>query len=149
MTQIYEVQTPDKLFRWLHPGQFKWDEQRTTSAAFQDPYMSIDIECLTTLQESYSRVEKIGKNAVVSILAGQAFEKGQKVYHCPTRICESSGESVCVTDAGCPAYQGDGTNKRFRCTNPAHGCVVGKKPRKTVARFFARECAVEIYPPVP
>jgi hypothetical protein len=145
MTQIYQIQPPDKLLRWLHPGQFKWDEMRATSAAFQDPYMSIDVACLTTLQESYDRAQKIGKNAVVSILAKQAFEKNQKVHHCPTKICESSGSSVCLTDADCPAYQRDGSSKHLVCVNPAHGCVVGEK-KKSVARSFARECEVEIYP---
>jgi hypothetical protein len=147
MTEIHTVQPSDKLFRWLHPGQFKWDERRPTSAAFQDPYMSVDIACLTTLEESYNRAQKISKNAVASIMAKQAFEKNQKVHHCPAQICESSGDSVCITDEGCPAYQIDGSSKKLICINPAHGCVVGEKPKKSVARFFARECAVEIYPP--
>lgn len=146
MTQTYQVQQPDKLLRWLHPGQFKWDEMRPTSAAFQDPYMSIDIACLTSLQESYGRAQKIGKNAVASILAKQAFEKSQKVHHCPTEICESSGDNICITDPGCPAYQSDGMSSSRLCVNSAHGCVVGEK-KKSVARSFAKECEVEIYPP--
>jgi hypothetical protein len=146
MNLIHQVQPPDKLLRWLHPGQFKWDEMRPTSAAFQDPYMSVDVACLTTLTESYDRAQKIGKNAVASILARQAFEKNQKVHHCPTKICESSGSGVCVTDEGCPIYQTDGTSKSLVCINVAHGCVVGEK-KKSVARFFAKECEIEICPP--
>ena len=148
MNQKYHhVKPSDRLFRWLHPGQFKWDEKRPTSAAFQDPYMSVDIACLTTLEESYKRAQKIEKNAVASILAQRAFEKNQQVHHCPTQICESSGSSVCITDEGCPAYEQDGVSRELICTNPAHACVVGQKPRKTIARYFARECEVEIYPP--
>lgn len=83
MIKIHQVQKEDKLFRWLHPGQFKWDEKRPTSAAFQDPYMSVDIACLTSLQESYERAKKNNKDAIASIVAQQAFDKNQKVHHCP------------------------------------------------------------------
>jgi hypothetical protein len=146
MTQIHEVQPSDKLFRWLHPGQFDWTEMRPTSAAFKDPYMSVDLACLTTLEESYERGTLMNKNAVASLMADQAFEKAQTVQHCPTQICEASGDSVCITDAGCRAYQADGLSRELRCTNPAHGCVIGDKP-KPVARFFAKNAKVEIYPP--
>jgi hypothetical protein len=50
----------------LHPGQFDWNENRATSAAFKDPQMSVDILSMTTVDESYQRAEKQGKNAVVS-----------------------------------------------------------------------------------
>jgi len=145
MTAIHHVQPSDKLFRWLHPSQFKWDEKRPTSAAFQDPYMSVDIACLTTLEESYNRAKKIDKNAVASITAEQAFEKDQKVHHCPSQEV-SPGVNFCVTDKGCSAYQSDGLSQNLVCTNYAHGCVVGKKT-KSVAKFLAKECTVEIYPP--
>jgi len=146
MTQTYQVQPPQKLFRWLHPGQFKWDEMRPTSAAFQDLYMSIDVACLTSLQESYDRAQKIGKNAVASIIAKQAFDKNQKIHHCPTKVCGFSGSIVCVTDSRCPAYQSDGyVSKSLVCVNHAHGCVVGEK-KKSVSRSFAKECEVEIFP---
>lgn len=146
MTQIHQVQPSDKLFRWLHPGQFDWAEMRPTSAAFQDSYMSVDLACLTTLEESYERGKLIGKNAVASILAEQAFEKGQKVHHCPAQICRALGELVCVTDVECRAYRTDGLLRALECINPAHGCVVGDKPKKSVARFFARNAKVEIHP---
>lgn len=58
MTANYQVQPVDKLFRWLHPGQFKWDEMRPTSAAFRDRYMSVDIAELTSLHTSYERAKK-------------------------------------------------------------------------------------------
>jgi hypothetical protein len=148
MTQIHHVQPSDKLFRWLHPGQFDWTEMRLTSAAFQDPYMSVDLACLTTLEESYKRGKLMKKNALASLMAEQAFEKSQKVQHCPTQICEASGDLVCITDTGCRAYQADGLSRELRCTNPAHGCVIGDKP-KSVARFFAQNAKVEIYPPQP
>ena len=148
MTQIRQVQPSDKLFRWLHPGQFDWTEMRLTSAAFKDPYMSVDLACLTTLEESYERGKLMKKNAVASLMAEQAFEKSQKVQHCPTQICEASSELVCITDTGCLAYQADGQSRELRCTNPAHGCVIGDKP-KPVARFFAKNAKVEIHPPQP
>jgi hypothetical protein len=146
MSQNYQVQSLDKLYRWLHPAQFKWDEKRPTSAAFKDPYMSVDIACLTTLEESYSRAEKIQKNAVASIAAQQAFDKNQQVYSCPKQVCQSTDEAVCVTDNNCAAYQQDGLSRTLVCVNPAHGCVVGKKT-ESIAKFFAKHCEVEIYPP--
>jgi|GEM_PF-1025288 len=148
MTQIHQVQPSEELFRWLHPGQFKWDEERPVSAAFLDDYMSVDIACLTSLEESYKRADQAKKNAVVSIVVQQAFDKNQKVHHCPSQICESSGSTVCVTDKDCEAYQSDGLSKKLRCINDAHGCVVGKKTR-SIAKFFAKECTVKIYPPKP
>jgi hypothetical protein len=146
MTEIHQVQSSDKLFRWLHPGQFDWSEMHPTSAAFKDFYMSVDLACLTTLEKSYERGKSIKKNAVASITAEQAIDKAQRVHHCPTQICETSGEPVCVTDAECSAYKADRLSKELRCTNPAHGCVIGDKS-KSVARFFAKNATVEIYPP--
>jgi hypothetical protein len=145
MTEIHQVQPSDKLFRWLHPSQFNWNEMRPTSAAFKDSYMSVDIACITTLEESYKRGRLINKNAVASITVAQALEKAQRVHHCPT-LCEISGNRVCITDAGCRAYQANGLTKELTCTNPAHGCVVGDKS-KPVAKFFAKNATVEIYPP--
>ena len=85
MDQIYQVKPSDKLLRWLHPGQFNWAENRATSAAFRDDDMSVDILCLTTIEESYSRAEKIGKNAVVSLKAQLALDKGLEICHRPTK----------------------------------------------------------------
>jgi hypothetical protein len=146
MLEIRQVQPSDKLFRWLHPGQFDWDENRPTSAAFRDEYMSVDIAPLTSLEESYERAKKARKNAVASIVAEQAFAEDQNVCHCPSQICEDSGENVCVTDQGCSAYKSDGETRNLVCINPAHGCVLGKKT-KSVSRFFATQCQVELYPP--
>ncbi len=147
MRDHYQVQPDDKLFRWLHPGQFKWDETRPTSAAFQDPYMSVDIATLTTLQKSYERAQKIGKNAVVSFTAKVAFdfEKPQTIYHCPTQICELTNDSVCISDPNCRAYKEDAHLRLLNCTNPAHGCVVGDK--KKFAKALTKVCKVEIFPP--
>jgi len=131
--------------RWLHPGQFDWTEMRPTSAAFKDPYMSVDLACLTTLEESYERGKLMNKNAVASLMTEQAFEKAQTVQHCPTQICEAAGELVCITDTECRAYQADGLSRALRCTNSAHGCVIGNKT-SSVARFFAKNAKVEIYP---
>jgi len=83
MNESYEVQPSDILLRWLHPGQFKWDESRATSAAFKDYEMSVDILCLTSLEESYVRAKKIDKNAVVSFNAQLVFNKGLTVIHSP------------------------------------------------------------------
>ncbi len=83
MAELYQVKPSDKLLRWLHPGQFNWEENRPTSAAFKDPEMSVDILCLTTIEESYIRAKKIGKNAVVSIQAQWIIEKGLEVCHEP------------------------------------------------------------------
>jgi hypothetical protein len=146
MTSNYQVQSSDNLYRWLHPGQFKWDERRPTSAAFRDPYMSVDVAGLTTLAESYERARKAKKDAVASFAAQVAFEKAQEVYHCPTQVCASSEESVCVTDEKCPAYKSDGLSRKLNCTNAAHGCVIGNKPN-SVAKSFSKACKVEIYPP--
>lgn len=115
MAEVYKVKPSDKLLRWLHPGQFDWEENRATSAAFKDDDMSVDILCLTTIEESYNRAKKIGKNAVVSIEAQLAIEKGLEVYHSP------------------------------REDNYAHGSVAGKKT-KSIAKFLAQNCEVEIYP---
>jgi hypothetical protein len=67
MVDRYSIEASDKLYRWLHPGQFNWAEMRPTSAAFKDQYMSVDIERLTSLDKSYERAQKIGKNAVASL----------------------------------------------------------------------------------
>jgi hypothetical protein len=83
MNEIYEVQPSDTLLRWFHPGQFKWDEGRATSAAFKDDEMSVDILCLTTLEESYVRAKKIDKNAVASLRVQLVLEKGLEVIHSP------------------------------------------------------------------
>lgn len=145
MTLNYQVQSSDHLYRWLHPGQFNWDERRPTSAAFRDEYMSVDVACLTTLAESYERGRKAKKDAVASFAAQVAFEKEQKVYHCPTQVCASSNESVCVTDEKCRAYKSDGLSRKLNCTNTAHGCVVGNKT-KSIAKFFSKASKVEIFP---
>ena len=79
MAKLHQVNSSDNLLRWLHPGQFDWDEKRPTSAAFKDDEMSVDILCLTTIEESYERAKKIGKNAVVSIPGKLVIEKGLEV----------------------------------------------------------------------
>lgn len=116
MAEPYQVKPSDKLLRWLHPGQFNWEENRPTSAAFKDDEMSIDILCLTTIEESYHRAKKIGKNAVVSISASLIMEKELLICHSPVE------------------------------GNYAHGLVLGKKT-KSIAKFLANNCEVEIYPP--
>lgn len=83
MDEIYQVKPDDKLLRWLHPGQFNWEENRPTSAAFSDEQMSVDILSLTNLEESYQRAKKIGKNAVASIKAQDAIDLGLEVRHDP------------------------------------------------------------------
>ena len=148
MSADYQVQPIDKLFRWLHPSQFKWDEMRPTSAAFRDTYMSIDIAELTNLDESYKRAQKARKDAVVSFKAGLAFELKQKVNHCPTQICELANESVCVADTGCGVYQADVSSKKLVCTNHAHGCVIGNKTG-SISKSFTKNCDIEIFPPAP
>jgi len=116
MAEPYQVKPFDKLLRWLHPGQFNWEENRPTSAAFKDPEMSVDILKLTTIEESYIRAQKIGKNAVVSIEARLIFEKGLEIYHQPVEC------------------------------NYAHAVVLCTKS-KSIAKFLANNCEIEIYPP--
>jgi hypothetical protein len=83
MNRIYEVQPSDILLRWLHPGQFNWDEKRATSVAFKDAEMSVDILCLTTIEESYLRAKKIHKNAIASLKVQLVLERGLTVVHSP------------------------------------------------------------------
>lgn len=73
----------DRLLRWLHPGQFNWEEKRPTSAAFKDEEMSVDILSMTTVDESYERAKKIGKHAVVSLGFQQVLDLGLEVKHDP------------------------------------------------------------------
>jgi hypothetical protein len=147
MVEKYTIEDSDKLYRWLHPSQFKWDEGRPTSAAFKDPYMSVDLACLTSLEDSYSRARKNNKNAVASILVSQARQKEQKVVHCPTQVLSQfSEQSICQTESDCPAFDRSISEKDLICTNAAHGCVIGKKS-SSVYKFFSKNCLVEIYPP--
>jgi len=83
MAEVYQVKPDDKLLRWLHPGQFNWEENRPISAAFRDERMSVEILSLTTIEDSYKRGKKQGKNAVVSIKAQLVLEKGLEVCHDP------------------------------------------------------------------
>ena len=146
MTENYQVQPDEKLFRWLHPSQFVWEEQRPTSSGFSNEYLSVDIAELTNVKESYERAKKNGKNAVVSFEAKLALDMNQKIYHCPIHICQETSEPVCAVDNGCSAYKDDAVSRKLNCTNPAHGCVIGKKT-KAVKTKFAKSCKVEIFPP--
>jgi hypothetical protein len=83
MSEPLELKPDDRLLRWLHPGQFDWNENRATSAAFKDPQMSVDILSMTTIDESYQRAEKQGKNAVVSLSYQQVKDLGLEVKHDP------------------------------------------------------------------
>lgn len=147
--KLNSISSEEKLLRWLHPSQFNWEEKRPTSAAFTDPYMSVELASLTTLEESYGRGQKYGKNAVVSITAEMANAKAQKVCHCPTYIYKNQPQkTVCTTDKYCPTYQDNISSDELEIINPAHGCVIGKKTR-SIAKFFANNAEVEIYPPDP
>jgi hypothetical protein len=147
MESQHQVDSSDELLRWLHPGQFNWQENRPTSAAFKDAYMSVDVALLTTVEESYSRAQKIGKNAVVSFKASTAFEADQKVVHCPSNVL-SDAESVfvCQWTPGCPIYRGDVPPQSLVCVNGAHACVIGKKTPSR-ARALRAAAVVKIYPP--
>jgi tRNA(Leu) C34 or U34 (ribose-2'-O)-methylase TrmL len=83
MSDSLEIQPDDRLLRWLHPGQFDWEENRATSAAFKDPQMSVDILSMTTVDESYQRAQKQGKNAVVSFTYQQVKDLELEVKHDP------------------------------------------------------------------
>jgi len=148
MNDNYKVEPDDKLFRWLHPSQFIWKESRATSAGFSNDYLSIDITKLTTLDESFIRAKKNGNNAIVSFEAKVAFDKDQKVHHCPVMSCKETGDDICTVDIGCVNYKNDINLEELNSVNSAHGCVVGKKT-KSVQRHFANNCTVEIYPPAP
>jgi hypothetical protein len=83
MSESLEIKPDDRLLRWLHPGQFDPKENRVTSAAFKDPQMSVDILSMTTVDESYQRAEKQGKNAVVSFSYQQVKDLELEVKHDP------------------------------------------------------------------
>ena len=83
MSEPLEIKPDDRLLRWLHPGQFDWNENRATSAAFKDPQMSVDILSMTTLDESYQRAKKLGKNAVVSLSYQEVKDLELEVKHDP------------------------------------------------------------------
>jgi hypothetical protein len=143
----HQFNSSDKLFRWLHPGQFNWEEMRPTSAAFTDPYMSVDIDSLTTLEESYHRAQQAGKTAVVALTVEMVIEKDLRVCHCPTSTLKNSPESlVCISDEGCPSYRNNVSPESIVCINDAHGCVIGKKTNH-IKKFLAKHCKVEVYPP--
>jgi hypothetical protein len=83
MSEPLELKPDDRFLRWLHPGQFDWNENRATSAAFKDPQMSVDILSMTTVDESYQRAEKQGKNAVVSFSYQQVKDLELEIKHDP------------------------------------------------------------------
>jgi hypothetical protein len=83
MSESPELHPEDRLLRWLHPGQFHPTEKRPTSAAFKDDRMSVDILSMTTVEESYERAQKIGKNAVASIEYQRIIELGLEVKYDP------------------------------------------------------------------
>jgi len=143
-----DIEPQDKLLRWLHPSQFKWDEERPISAAFKDDYMSVDVAKLTTVQESYDRGKKYGKNAVVSLKAEIVQQRQQKIHYCPTSIRKEvePETNVCTTNQECKTYQQDISQDDLKVINDAHACVIGKKPN-SIAKFFAKNAEVEIYPP--
>jgi len=146
MGQCYQVQPSERLLRWLHPGQFNWEEKRPTSAAFKDSYMSVDICQLTTVDDSYERGKKIGKNAVASFSAEEVLNREQEVVYCPTQVIEGSdGCFACQVRVDCPVYRGDIASEPLVCVNNAHGCVIGKKTQG-FAKALAKNCKVEIYP---
>lgn len=146
MGQNCEVLHSDELYRWLHPGQFKWSEGRASSAAFKGSHMSVDIAKLTTLKQSYERAQTNKKNAVVSFRAEEVFTRNQEVIHCPTTVISSTSHPACIVRTDCPAYSDTLSETSLTCINPAHGCVVGKKS-DSFARALAKACKVEIYPP--
>lgn len=148
MRDSEKIEPSDTLYRWLHPSQYKWDEGRPSSAAFNDSYMSVDVSKLTSLQQSYERAKKYNKNAVVSFKAEVVIQKGQEVVHCPTHIVENTENIVCRVRNDCTAYSENISSDCLVCINNAHGCVIGKK-NKAFARDLAKTCKVEICPPFP
>lgn len=69
MTEVYQVKPDDKLLRWLHPGQFNWEENRPTSAAFKDENMSVDILCHALIigKKTKSIAKFLAENSEVEI----------------------------------------------------------------------------------
>lgn len=87
------------------------------------------------------------KNAVVSIKAKLAYEKQQRICHCPTSLSKNNPETlVCIYDSECKNYNQDVSLEDLQIINPAHACVIGKKT-KGIAKSFAKSAEVEIYPP--
>lgn len=141
------VPSDEKLYRWLHPSQFKWDEKRPTSAAFKDPYMSVDRSSLTTLSESYERAKTYKKTAVVAILAEIAYKKELEVSCCPTRVLKKDESiQVCTVNSECKSFRDDIKDIDLKVVNPAHACIIGKKTN-SISNFFVKNAIVEIYPP--
>ena len=147
MSEEKKIDKDEKLLRWLHPGQFHWQEKRAISAAFTDKYMSVDAYFLTTLEKSYERAKGYGKNALASIKAQIAYEKKQQICHCPTSVDSKNPKClVCVYDEKCKNYKQDISDSQLEIINPAHCCVIGKKT-SSVKKYFAQNAKVEIYPP--
>lgn len=109
--------------------------------------MSVDRSSLTTIKKSYERATDYGKNAVASIKAELAYEKQQEIRHCPTSLDKDNSDTlVCIYDPKCKNYKKDVSSENLKIINTAHCCVIGKKT-KSVAKFFAKNAEVEIYPP--
>jgi hypothetical protein len=143
-----QVSPSDILYRWLHPSQFNWKENRPTSGAFTDPNMSVDIAKLTTIDESYIRAKKNNKNAVVSFEANEVLSRNQEIHHCPTNILRETEESICLARRECSIYKEDISSESLQCINPAHACVLGHKTR-AFSKNLRSLSNVEIYPPQP
>ena len=150
MIKNCSLESPDILYRWLHPSQFKWDEKRPTSAAFRGSYLSVDIAKLTTLEESYKKAQKYKKNAVVSFTVSSAKAKNQDVLHCPQYTLKKKPpvDFICNSNSECPVYSENCNSDFVECINPAHGCVIGKKTT-SISRHLSNQSTVEIYPPEP
>ncbi len=87
------------------------------------------------------------KTAIVSIFAKIAYEKEQKIYHCPTCVLKKDENTqVCTVKSECKSFRNDVNDIDLKVVNPAHACVIGKKTQ-SISKFFVKNAIVEIYPP--
>ncbi len=98
------------LYRRIHPDFWSKKDGRPTSAAFQDPNLSVDWSILSTPKESFDRA-KDKRIGIASVTVENALDLGQDVVHDP------------LHENG--------------ILNEAHTLIVGDKPR-SIARQFAK-----------
>jgi len=111
------------LYRGVHPSWWSHKDNRPSSLAFNHTEMSVDWCVFSTSTQSFFRYMKqagLSNGALASFKVAEAQLLHQKVKYDPVEI---EGEY-----------------------NPAHTLVIGNKPKKTVARRFAKEFAKVVFP---
>ena len=120
---MFNFEPDQNLYRGIHPDWWSHNDKRPSSLAFDHYKMSVDWCIYSTPSVSFDRYKRLvglSRAALASIKVRDALLLQQEVKYNP---CEIRGEY-----------------------NPAHTLVIGSKPKKTVARRFAREFARVIFP---